>query len=697
MKIFNQVICFVVFFCTAPPLLAGVITSLTLIEKEGVSTNNYPLTFGHVFKQGDVTSGIVVRYNGSLLTTQFDKKTSWPDGSVKIGVISVIIPTVTANGAGTITIETAANNSSTGAMDKVAILSTNVESNINLSNLNGSGYSGSVSSSLRDQINSGELEYWLQGAICTEILETQLLNNSLNSAWEARFYPGTSFGIRISSSVENVNILYRGNVGYDVTILQGESSPSTVYTKTGFTHLHGSRWRKVFWLGTEPPETELHYDLPYLISTGAVMPYDMSLTVPESALASEYSAWLASPRDIGDNGLIYKTFGTTGGRRELGILPRWSVMYLLTMDNRMKEMVIGHADISGHVPRVHWRETDATKTNYGGVVTIDDRVTYNLSLDYGGEIPAAIGSIDKGGWEPDRSHMGSFSYLPYLITGEYWHLKETEYWGAYSLSFHDYGRNGAGNVQNYSSGKDASYGLIYDQARGVAWGLRAVSDALFVMPDIETGGKAYFLNKLNNNIEWLKLANQNGKHGVHAFRGPREQVYSYPWVHEHAPWQHDFNILTLRHIINQKHGDQTKLSELLTYLGYFTIGRFSNHPTFNKWDGTGYWWPLSANGGTTYYNEGDWAGYWSDVLGTDGMTASSQGLPHSDFSRYNYADSYLAIGAAALACIPGGDAAYTFARSNITTAALEINPTWAITSSSFNKSIKTFPVIFDIK
>lgn len=672
---------FVVLFM-AFTLHAGVVTTLTLIEKDGVTTNNYPLTFGHVFKEGDIPAGIVVKYNDTALTTQFDIKTSWPGGSIKFGVISVVIPQVVANGAGVLTIETAVSNNSAGMLDKTAILDTNVESNINLSNLSESGYSGSVSSSLRDQITSGDLQYWLKGPVCTEILEKQQLNTSLNTAWEARFYPGTSFGIRISNSIENVNIQAMGNVHYDVSIQHGESTPATVYTKTGFNHLYGSRWRKVFWLGAEPPETELHYDIPYLISTGAIANYDTSITIPEDSISSMYTSWNnASKKDIDGNGLLQKFFPQTGGRSEIGILPKWSALYLFSMDNRMKEVVIAHSEIAGHVPQIHWRETDATKSNYDSVITIDDRPTLSLFNKAGGTV---IGTLDNGGWTPDRSHHGSFSYLAYLITGEYWHHQETMFWGSFVLAWDIYNRNGAGNSQNFSAGHDYTWGIIYDQERAMAWSLRTLSDVVFVSLDETTSQNNYFSSKLNNNIEWLHLGNRTGKHGVHAIRCPREtqpdNAPGYPANRIIAPWMHDFNVLSIKHIKDQKTADATRVSELLNYLGYFTVGRFTNHPTFNKWDGTGYFWPLSESTPGNYYSEGDWSGYFSQISAANLIKYGSATFPNVDFSRYAYGDSYLAISIAALACLeetPNSQIAYDFARSQMPLSSFEGNPTWA--------------------
>ena len=664
--------------CIAHESSASIVTTLSLVEKAGVTTNNHPLTFGHVFKQGDVTSGILVKYNGTSLVTQFDKKTSWSDGSAKFGVVSIVIPTVSANSTGTITIETSTINSSASAMDKVSILGTDVESNIILSNLNGSGYSGSATASLRDQISDGELNYWLQGSVCTEVLENQQINNSLTAVWEARFYPGTSFGIRIASGIDNVSSLSVGNVGYDVAVTLGESAPSQVFTKSGHTQYFGSRWRKVFWLGAEPPETELHYDIDYLISSGMIMPYDKSITISESTIANEYSLYLSKDRTISGSGIAATDFGTTGGRQEIGILPQWGVMWLLTMDNRMRQVTLEQGELMGHAPTVHFIERDNTKTNYNKIMSVDDR--QNASWKDPSSWVTPLGSVSIAEWNPDRAHQGSFAYLPYLITGEYWFLQEVYHWGAYSIGRDAYGRNGAGNVQDFSSGHDGSYGIVYDPPRGIAWALRNISDAANVAID-GSSEATYFSSKLSNNINWLLQANTATSHGLHAIRGTREDVYSgQKWSPVVATWMHDFVVLSLSDIIRKKTANVQDTTTLRDRLGLFTIGRVSNHPAMNKWDGTGYVYPLARANGGDYYTNGSWGDYWTDIQTMNVDYSLNQGYPHTSLAHYNYADSYAFIAMAATSQLntSGASDAYNFYKDALTYENLSVNPTWAI-------------------
>ncbi len=654
---------------------AYTITSITVRDMAGVTTPNYPLTFGMVFREGDVSNRVFL----NNYPTQTDVKTTWPDGSIRHAVISALIP-ISANSYTILNINTTGTAASPTPMSKTAMLGTDIGATIALSGLSGSGYSGNLVANLRNTLNAvSTLDYWLEGSVVSEVLLAQTLNNSLNAAWEVRFYPGTNY-IRISHAIENVDTSYRGNINYAVAVNQGHASPVEVYSKPTFQHNFSSRWRKVFWLGETPPEVEVHYDLDYLIATGMVMPYDTTVAVAESTIAADYVSWQNKDTDIMGNGFISKYFPTTGGRPEIGIQPEWVANYLLTFDNRYKEMVLGNGNLSGSVP-IHFREGNSSLPSYNRPLNIDDRPTMDIAARTG--IPSAIGidSNSSTGWTPDRAHQGSFAYVPYLVTGEKYYLDEMLYWASWNLGMDDYGRDGHGNFQNFSSQigvGDGSNGIIYDQMRGFAWALRSVSDAGVIAPDAHPD-KAYFLEKAQNNIDWMLLGNSAAtKHGMGFARLPRERENNEYWPYGvDGPWFHDFVVLVLADM-SRKY-NYADLNILMATFGEFTVGRFTKDPSFNKWDGAAYWYPFQENTGSGYFRGKTWADYWSAVL--TAHKESGQGLPNIGYVRYDSADSYLLIAKAALSQLiglDGGASAYSFVQGTYTASVLNRNPTWAL-------------------
>ncbi|MBE0685430.1 MAG: hypothetical protein IH585_05475 [Anaerolineaceae bacterium] len=619
-----------------------------------------------------------------VLPTQVDVKTKYPDGSLRQVVVSVLLPKISAKQDLPLLLVSSPSANNSGELSKEAILATEVGATISLSGLSGSGYAGDLTADLRAAIESApQLNYWLKGPVCSEVLVNQSLNRSLNATWEVRIYPGTPH-IRISHAIENVNLQSRGNVSYALSISQGKTTPAQVYSKSSFQHHHSSRWRKVIWLGQAPPEVEIRYDLPYMISTGMVMPYDTSLQVPETVIASMVSTWKSRGVDIFAethvsgtgwmSGLINMSFGATGGRPEIGLLPRWAAMYLLSMDNRLREILLWHGEMSGNIP-IHYREDDPAKSFYGRPVSIDDRPTVSLHSINTAFPPIGVTTTN---WAPDRAHQGSFAYLPYIITGEKWYLDEIYYWGGYNLVFHEYMRDGNGS-QDFSLGKNGSFGSLYDQLRGLDWALRNISDASIVASDADPE-RLYFANKTKNNIDWLALANAPGTtgHGLHAVRHQREHTDTPKWPTKTiAPWQHDFLVIVLSDMIRKDAASNSLLCSLRDHLAKFTIGRFTNDPVFPKFEGAGYWWPLADKNGN-YYTDKDWGRYWSDVASYIGKTSTN---PATSFSSSDYAYSYAAIALGATALIsnlPGGADAYNLLRANLSYDRwAKEDPTWA--------------------
>ncbi len=623
---------------------AKVITHLTLVEKNGVSSSNFPLTFGHVFKKGDVPVGIDIFLDGVELKTQCDIKVRYEDSSVRHAVISVIIPYVSEGQSLDLELSNSSGSHSQNGIGKTAILNTNVSGKINLSNISGSGYSGSLSADLRNAIiDTDELKYWLKGEVCTEILVQQKLNPSLTAAWEARFYPDTDY-IRISHSIENVEANFRGNIDYAVSISQGNSTPSTVYTKSSFQHNAMSRWRKVFWLGSAPPEVEIHYDLNYLISTGHIPNYDTSLTPSESAIAQLYSYWTAQDTDI--MGLGMHRDGYFAGDEEGALLQKWAVMYLLTWDNRLREIVVGESEVMGGVP-VHYREYDKEKRFYGHTISIDDRP--NVRTRTGAGLPQPIGETSTH-WAYDMAHQWSFNYLPYLITGDRWHLDESYFWSGFNLAYHN---------PEYRGKSEGRLSFAHE-VRGTAWAYRTLVQTASIAPDSHIE-KAYFEDKIVNNISYIKSNIVYPLNWISMAGDPIKYLDS-SVTKANSGWMQDFLTLALCHGSDLGYDATPILSDF----SHFTIGRFT-HPDFNWYNGAAYRFPIETEEG---------------LVSTWAQASSLYLNQPTSFPSDDYPYSYRYKAMAALSCLttyPNGQTAYDFLKANVKNQeTLNEDPTWAL-------------------
>ena len=161
-----------------------------------------------------------------------------------------------------------------------------------------------------------------------------------------RFFKGGK-QVRVEVVVESPWVDVPGNIPYDLTVSVG-GKEVFAQTDVGYWkhrmpywlkdkdrnlgHFAHGRWRKVFFWGDEPPETHIRYELPYLVSTLLLPPYDTDIVISKQRLERGLKRWEQSPRGILENGIIMAYFPTTGGREDLGPYPTWTTRYLFSRD-----------------------------------------------------------------------------------------------------------------------------------------------------------------------------------------------------------------------------------------------------------------------------------------------------------------------------------------------------------------------------
>jgi hypothetical protein len=153
--------------------------NLAIYETDGVNRTNFPVTFGRAFKQGEFTQCLQPVAGGSPISNyQVDVKNRWPDGSVKFADVSLIVSSLPALGAASVTFQPASscnnsgylsqsqmvnfNSGSWGAQIRVTAAGTTVtrDASTMLS------YTDPGSNSFGDCKN----DYWLQGPVVTAVI-----------------------------------------------------------------------------------------------------------------------------------------------------------------------------------------------------------------------------------------------------------------------------------------------------------------------------------------------------------------------------------------------------------------------------------------------------------------------------------------------------------------------------------------------
>ena len=469
---------------------------ITIHEADGEAKTNYPVVIGRCFKKGEIDDYPTAVYSGSNITTQANVKTRWEDGSVKHAIISFLLD-LSSGQTKTISFVNQSSGNATN-LTKAQLLNTAYDFDAIISADFGGG---SVDTSARQMLDDDAYTSFTPGSIANQIVLADHsvarvydfggdANKSLRPIFIATFFP-TINKVKIRIVVENSSTEVLQNQTYDIVLRTGEASPASVYTKSAFLHLGGTRWTKEFWIGGDPGTVDINHNAKYLAETGQVFSF-RDLTISESTIATNYSTWTAAAKDIGDAGNLTKAGGTTGMRPEIGPYPRWHVLWLLSGDHRMKEVALGNSDLAARWA-AHFREGDSSKyldradtvPGIGKVMSISNRPSLALVNGYSytwtavSDRVTTVGTVSVDGWGVESSHQGDYYSLSYLLTGDFWYLEQGLFYASFNAAY----KNGAAYAYSYGRGPTGAENGPGDQLRGEAWTLRQNVNMAAITPD----------------------------------------------------------------------------------------------------------------------------------------------------------------------------------------------------------------------
>jgi len=523
----------------------------------GHSQQDRFVSFPRFFRQGDIPKFAQAVVEGSPVLTQCDVKNRWPDGSLKFAIISFIVPKVTSRGA-EISFGDQPTGNNDGYLDIDGMLQPayDFDATINVD--------GSVKHSIsaRSILQAGHMRYWLRGPIVTAVIiedreqRSYDVNtdgregNPLHPIFEAWFYP-VSHKVEVGFTLENawgssVPSQSARNQEFEMTLSTGHASPEIRLKQPKFTQLVFTRWRRGFWIGSDPAPVRINWNPKYLLRTGAYPNWDTDALPNSSALAGESAAnaklnparftiagyddiYASKDKGLGGIGRFDQALNAAGQADWIGPANTWDIMYLLTGDPAMEQMMTTNADLAGRFP-IWFREADhkagtghyfdhpksGAVDTYGRVVSVNARQQVTLNLNNWrpgcpGEERDGInvpGKQPVGGWGAslDTSHAPDYGYIPYTLTGKYYYLEQLQMQAAWSVG--TYIGCYIANPEQESYYRQGSLGVIPNVSRLEAWAIRTMAYAAFISPDDEPEGR-YFADKVRNNIAMLE-----GEHGV---------------------------------------------------------------------------------------------------------------------------------------------------------------------------------------
>lgn len=540
---------FVIDSAESASAMADVVT-VAVESTSGNSQSNVPVTFGQVFAPGALIDARVLGArgeNGSELPLQVNAKATHADGSLRHAILTMILPSLDGNAEEDIIIFDGSNRTTDPSITMSQLLATSFDANLQV-NVGGTLYTVSA----RDLLTDGNVDNWLSGPLVSEWLVSGPVVSAggaphphLSARFHVRAYAGLE-AVRVSLTLENAFALGTGHQNFVYDAIVTIDGRGTVLSQENVTHYRQARWRRVFWWGDEPAVHVAH-DTAYIQRTAAVPTYDPDVRVPGSVLSTMASDSQGPQSQLMGAGAISTYMPSGGARDDIGPLPRWTAIYLITQDPRAKTAMLLNGEQAGSFD-VHYRDEDTDLP-----ISLD---TYpNLTiLGVGGIFPDCAGDCDSP-LVADVAHQPSLSFVPYLVSGDYFHLEELQFWANWNLYY--WGDHGG------SSGL-----MVNDQIRAQAWGLRTVGHAAYITPD-DHPLKSYFSAKLKNNLDWY-TENVSSRPPT-----PLGYMLNPPSLQQDrafATWMDDFFTWTVGHLANLGFSDARPIFD---YKSVFPVGRMT--------------------------------------------------------------------------------------------------------------------------
>ena len=639
---------------------AAPVTTIQVQNLDGQSKSNTHVTFGHVFRPGDVAANetlVATLGNGTAVPLQVDRKATHADGSLRHAILTLSLDTLAGGANDSVTLSTASTGLSGSAVTLAELLATNFDADVTM-NVGGTQYTASARDALANATQ------WLEGPVVSEwIAGGSVVDGSGNAHphlavyFHVRAYAGEPLSrARVDVVFENNWSFVPGpqNRSYDVTI----TVPGSASYQNSLNHYSRARWHRVMWWGGNPNiYAKLDHD--YLQSTKAIPRYE-DVQPDESFLNAVRQS--TEPMQNGDH---TDNMDSTGYQAGIGPLPQWDAVFAVSADVRAFNFMLANSD-GGGAYSIHLRD-EAT----GYPISIDDYPNATLSNQQYSDPqlpPPLNGSPYFEG--SGSSHQPSVGYLPYLVTGDYFYLEEMQFWSAFNLIWT--------NAQ-YRNG--ASGWWYTGSLRGQAWAYRSLAQAAYATPDSHPT-KAYWIQKLLSNI-----ANDTSKYvSPGAQANNLGAMYYYDGTNIYSFFDY-FMSWSVQYLVDLGFEEAVGFRD---YKVQFPIGLmgdddsgycFQSAPRYN--------WKAGPGGTNQFYPDfrtvyettvGDLAdipcgsSQMSDALGVgpNGMT----GDPTS--TTYWFANLQPALAAAYDSGVAGGTQAWNLSRASGVTPDYSNNPIWAV-------------------
>lgn len=273
----------------------AIIVGITIDRGSGTIGSNTPIpvTFGQVFRPGDVPAGRSISLetaSGQVIASQSNIKATYPDGSAKHAIISTLVP-VASNSSKHLFLRDIPTSSNTPAFSITDILSSGYNTTVELTM---SGTQALYHASVSEAYSlSGVKIQWLQGSIANEwqvrmpfVSSTGVEHPHLMARFGVRAYSGGL--IRSDVTIENAWTHEANPQNFTYNVVMKDSLGTPRFSYNNLKHYSHARFREVFWDKGMDPVSTIKHDTNYLIDTKVVPNYDRSIAIDSAAINLEY-------------------------------------------------------------------------------------------------------------------------------------------------------------------------------------------------------------------------------------------------------------------------------------------------------------------------------------------------------------------------------------------------------------------------
>ncbi len=412
-----------------------------------------PFTFGHVFKRGQIAAGQHV--DCALADFQEVQTAYWSDGSLKHAVLS---GRVTAAASADHQIALSVSDTSRSGVDltEADLLASLVTGENTIE----AGVGGQVVD-LRSLVGAPHSTLCIGPIMSSWVYRAPISGQAFLEAWfEVRVYKGsrvevfpwierTPLTTGTTNDVRTWTLRIAGQMVFSrsIDLKHHTRIPLIDNSSSAFAH-----WS--YWIGGDPM-VEPVIDTVYWRATKLVPNY--GFTTSESTLAALRGYY--TPTWVGN---IPSGMGSAGYSGHIGILPHWQAAYLSTGDLRGYRATMANAMASGSWSIAYRDETTHKPFRFSDYP--------KASIEWSGT-PSIASSTGGTNGTHDEAHQPSLDYLPWLISGRWWHLDQMLFWNSRNYLF-----------MNYNTREQASGIVFSGQIRARGWIMRTLAQLLSALP-----------------------------------------------------------------------------------------------------------------------------------------------------------------------------------------------------------------------